>query len=265
MSTAAKTLSFIKLCWKLNLAGAMEFRFSFLITVGTMMINNAVWLFFWWVYFDRFQLVNGWGLNDVMLMWAISAGGFGLLATFFGNVLRLPNLIATGQVDAYLTQPKPVLLNVLASRMHVSAVGDLLFSFLVYFWAGDVSLLGFAKFMLALLISFLIFFGVMLLLGSLAFYLGNTEGLSGMLFDSLVTFTVYPTDIFKGLGKALLFTLIPAGFVSFLPLKLLKASVDVPFLLGALGFAIGISGFAVWFFYRGLGKYTSGNMTGMRM
>lgn len=265
MSTAARLTSFVKTCWKLNLAGAMEFRFSFLITAGTMLINNAVWLFFWWIYFDRFQVVNGWGLADVMLMWAVSAGAFGLVAVFFGNAFRLPALIATGQLDAYLTQPKPILLHVLVSRMSVSAIGDLLFAFLVYFWVGDVGLIGFAKFMLALGIGFLIFLGMALFLGSLAFYFGNTEGLSGQLFDSLVTFTVYPTDIFKGLGRALLFTLIPAGFISYMPVKLLKTAVDVPFLLGALGFSVGLFLFAAWFFGRGLRRYTSGNMTGMRM
>ncbi|WP_058303384.1 ABC transporter permease [Gorillibacterium timonense] len=265
MSTAAKLTSFIKMCWKLNLAGAMEFRFSFLITAGTMLINNAVWLFFWWIYFDRFQVVNGWDLNDVMLMWGISAGAFGLVATLFGNAFRLPGLIATGQLDAYLTQPKPILLHVLVSRMSVSAIGDLVFAILVYLWVGDVSFLGLAKFLLALFIGFLIFLGVAIIVGSLAFYFGNTEGLSSQLFDSLVTFTVYPTDIFKGLGKVLLFTLIPAGFISYMPIKVLKAAVDVPFLLAALGFSIGLSLFAVWFFGRGLRRYTSGNMTGMRM
>jgi len=265
MSTAARMTSFVKTCWKLNLAGAMEFRFSFLLTASTMILNNAVWVFFWWIYFNRFQAVNGWTLNDVMLMWAISAGAFGLVSVFFGNAFRLPNLIATGQLDAYLTQPKPILLHVLISRMSMSAIGDLTFAFLLYFWKGDVSFLGFAKFLLANLIGASIFLGVALILGSLAFYMGNTEGMSGMLFDSMVTFTVYPTDIFKGLGKALLFTLIPAGFISYMPIKLLRPAVDVPFLLGALAFASGLTLFAVWFFHRGLRRYTSGNMTGMRM
>ena len=265
MSTAVKLASFVKTCWKLNLAGAMEFRFSFLITAGTMIINNAVWVFFWWLYFNRFQTVNGWGLNDVMLMWAISAGAFGLVSVFFGNALRLPSLIATGQLDAYLTQPKPILLHVLISRMSVSAIGDLTFAFLIYFWKGDVSLVGGAKFLLALLIGAMIFLGMALLLGTLAFYLGNTEGMSSMLFDSIVTFTVYPTDIFKGLGKALLFTLIPAGFISSMPIKLLRPAVDTPFLIAALAFSFALVLFALWCFHRGLRRYTSGNMTGMRM
>ncbi|MGZ4113302.1 MAG: ABC-2 family transporter protein, partial [Tumebacillaceae bacterium] len=110
MSTVAKNLRFMWHCWKLNLAGAMEFRMSFLMTAGMMFLNNTVWIFFWGVYFTRFPLVNGWEMSDVMLMWAVGAGGFGLSASLFGNAYRIANVVSTGQLDTYLAQPKPVLL-----------------------------------------------------------------------------------------------------------------------------------------------------------
>lgn len=256
--------SFAGLSWKLNLMGAMEFRFSFLLSAGTMIINNTVWLFFWWIYFNRFKVVSGWEMHDVMMMWAVSAGSFGMMAVFFGNATRLSRLIAGGQLDGYLSQPKPVLLHVLVSRMSVSAIGDLLFAWMVYAVYGDLSLRGLLMFIAALLMGMGIFLGMAILLGSLAFYYGNTEGLSGQLFDALLAFTTYPTDIFRGLGKVMLFTVIPAGFISYMPIKLLR-SLDAGFALSVGAFGIGLLAFAVWFFYRGLARYTSGNMTGMRM
>nr|WP_239551011.1 ABC-2 family transporter protein [Paenibacillus elgii] len=150
-------LRFVWTCWKLNLTGAMEFRLSFLMTAGMMMVNNAVWIFFWGLYFQRFPVVNGWELQDVMMMWAVSAGGFGLSAVLFGNAYRLASLVAGGQLDLYLTQPKPVLLHILVSRMSVSAIGDVLFALLLYGLFGDRSPLGLLKFVLALLIAMLIF------------------------------------------------------------------------------------------------------------
>lgn len=257
-------LAFAGISWKLNLMGAMEFRFSFLLSAGTMIINNTVWLFFWWIYFNRFQIVNGWEMRDVMMMWAVSAGSFGMLAVFFGNAIRLSELIAGGQLDGYLSQPKPVLLHVLVSRMSVSAIGDLMFGWMVYAFFGDVSLRGLLLFLAALLIGLAILLGMAVLIGTLAFYYGNTEGLSRQLFNSLITFTTYPTDIFRGLGKVMLFTVIPAGFISYMPIKLLR-SIDIGFALSASAFSIGLLTFAIWCFYRGLARYTSGNMTGMRM
>src|SRR5690554_5366721 len=127
MSTAGRAwrlIQFITTSWRLNLAGAMEFRMSFLLLAGMMLINNFVWIFFWRVFFSRCNVVNGWELQDVMMMWAVSAGGLGIMAVLCGNYNRIAYMVATGQLDIYMSQPKPVLLNVLVSRMSVTAIGD---------------------------------------------------------------------------------------------------------------------------------------------
>jgi ABC-2 type transport system permease protein len=264
MSTAAKYLGFIITCWKLNIAGAMEFRMSFLLQAGMMLLNNTVWIFFWGVYFTRFPLVNGWQMNDVMMMWAVTCGGFGLMMALFGNTYSLANIIATGQLDTYLAQPKPVLLHVLISRMSFSAVGDFLFSVILYGIFGEHTLLGFAKYAVALLLAMLImmFFGI--ITQSLAFFIGNAEGLGHQFFITFITIATYPTDIFRGLGRMLLFTLIPAGFVSYLPIGFLR-EIQGTFLLSTLGATALLVILGVWFFHQGLKRYGSGNMLTVRM
>lgn len=258
-----RLLRFVLECWKLNLAGAMEFRMSFFLTAGMMIINNVVWIVFWGIYFGRFQILNGWELQDVMMLWAIAAGGFGVMATFFGNAMRISNLIATGQLDIYLTQPKPVLLHVLISRMSVSAIGDVLFALLIYIAFGDKSGLGFIKFGLAMVLSTLIFLFFTVIVNCLAFWLGSTEGLSFQLFNALLTFTTYPTSIFRGLGKIVLFTVLPAGFISYLPIGLLREA-DIPFILGSIGVTLFLCIGGISLFYGGLRRYASGNMMGLR-
>ncbi|CAM4401530.1 ABC-2 family transporter protein [Paenibacillus alkaliterrae] len=258
-----RLLTFVLRSWTLNLAGAMEFRLSFLLTAGMMIINNIVWIIFWGLYFNRFQVLNGWELHDVMMLWAVSAGGFGLMATFFGNASRIANIIATGQLDVYLAQPKPVLLHVLISRMSVSAIGDVLFALLVFAIFGDKSVAGIAKFGLALAIAAVIFIFFTVIVNCLAFWLGNTEGLSIQLFNALLTFTTYPTSIFKSWGKLVLFAVIPAGFISYLPIGLLR-EIDLPFLAGALAVSALLAAGGTLLFYRGLKRYASGNMMTLR-
>lgn len=258
-----RLLQFVWQCWKLNLAGAMEFRMSFLLTAGMMVINNVVWIVFWGLYFGRFPVLNGWELQDVMMLWAIAAGGFGVMATFFGNAMRISNLIATGQLDIYLTQPKPVLLHVLISRMSVSAIGDVLFAIIIYVTFGDKSVIGFGKFGLAMVLSTLIFLFFTVIVGCLAFWLGNAEGLSFQLFNALLTFTTYPTSIFRGLGKIVLFTVVPAGFISYLPIGLLRQA-DIPFISGAIFVTVLLCLGGIYLFYTGLRRYASGNMMGLR-
>jgi len=258
------TIRFLLTCWKLNLAGAMEFRMSFLMTAGMMVVNNFVWIFFWAVYFDRFKVVGGWTLQDVMMLWAVSAGGFGIASTLFGNMNRIAAMTAHGELDVYLVQPKPVLLNVLASRMSVSAIGDAMFSVILYVMFGDHTWLGFAKYALAHLVAAAIFLFFMIIVGSLAFWFGNAEGLTGQLFNAIVSFSTYPTDIFKGWGRIVLFTAMPAGFISYMPIGLMQEAVQIDFLLGALGMSLALAFAAVRMFYAGLRRYSSGNLMAMR-
>ncbi len=172
-------------------------------------------------------------------------------------------MVANGQLDVYLSQPKPVLLHVLISRMSVSALGEIIFTLLIYGRFGDKSFEGIFKFILALTIAALIFLFFTVAVNSFAFFIGNAEGLSFQLFNGLLVFSTYPTDIFKGAGRLILFTVVPAGFISFLPIGLLR-SVQLPFLCSALGGALGLSVGATLLFYWGLRRYTSGNMMSVR-
>ncbi|BBH21183.1 ABC transporter permease [Paenibacillus baekrokdamisoli] len=261
--SALGTIQFLLTCWKVNLASIMEYRISFLLMAGMMFINNFMWLFFWSLFFHRFSIVNNWELHDVMMLWAIGAGGFGWANVLFGNFHRIATIVAGGQLDVYLSQPKPVLLNVMASRMSLTAVGDFIFGLVVYAWVGDHSLTGALLFILSLLISGALFMAIMIIAGCCAFFIGNAEGISQQIFNGFLALTTYPTDIFRGIARLLLFTVVPAGFISYLPIGLLK-DFDLLFALGAIGFT-GLLGFiGVLLFHAGLRRYTSGNTLAMR-
>lgn len=257
------TIPFLLTCWKLNLAGAMEFRMSFFMTAGMMFLNNMIWIFFWSLFFGRFPSVNGWELQDVMLMWAVGTAGFGWTSVLLGNYNRIAFIAVSGQLDVYLTQPKPVLLHVLASRMSLTAVGDFLFGICIYAFVGDVSLGGLLRFAFGVLAAGLIFLFFNLAAGSLAFYIGNAEGLSFQLFNNFIMLTTYPTDIFKGLARVVLFTAVPAGFISYMPIGLLR-SPQPGFIYGVFMAVIVLAGLSLLLFHRGLRRYGSGNLTGMR-
>ncbi|MFD0715170.1 ABC transporter permease [Paenibacillus sp. GCM10027626] len=249
---------FLCACWKVNLASALEYRMSFFLMAGMMFINNLMWLFFWSLFFQRFPVVNGWELTDVMMLWAVSAGGFGWVSIFFGNFSRLAELIANGQLDVYLSQPKPVLLHLLVSRMSLTAIGDFLFAIAIYCWVGEHTVRGMALFALSLFISGLLFLSVMVLVGSLSFFVGNAEGVVQQTFNSFVALTTYPASIFKGWAKIILFTVFPAGLISSLPIGLLR-EFDPVFTAAAIGGTLLFFAGAMWLFHLGLRRYASGN------
>lgn len=122
----------------------------------------------------------------------------------------------------------------------------------------------FAVFMAAGTLVAGIFLGFTVLAQSLAFFIGNSESLSDQVTNSLIHFATYPAAIFHGGIKAVLFTLIPAGFINTIPVRVVREFDPVFFGLTALAATVFVVG--GWLVFRaGLRRYESGNLMQVRM
>ena len=93
-----------------------------------MAANDAMFLAFWAILYDVIDApIRGYTFTDVLFLWSVAAAGFGLGSIVCGNAAYLSRIIYQGDLDVYLTQPKPVLPNLMASRMSVASWGDLLY------------------------------------------------------------------------------------------------------------------------------------------
>src|SRR6266702_4285695 len=216
-----------------NLQAAMEYRVAFIVQIITMVANDGLWLFFWWTYFREFPLVNGWQSSNIIVIWAVAACGFGIGMGVFGNAPKLAALIMNGGLDAYLGMPRNVLLHVCVTASDPSAWGDILFAIGAFVLLLHPDLLHFALFL------FLSMLG------------------------ALTMFSTYPMNIFNGVVRIFLFTIVPAGFISFVPLQLLQ-HFSWPLFGGMIGFTLLFVSVAVTMFELGLRRYESGNLLGMQ-
>src|SRR2546423_7582600 len=148
MSIVQRELKFLVALWKANLLAAMEYRVAFLSQVVGMILNNALYFIFWIIFFQRFQQVRGWGLDEMLLLFGVVAVGFGLATFFFGNVVSLCEVITEGRLDYYLSLPRPVLLHVLASGSVASGMGDFTYGLLSFAVAGHFTLDAISRFVL---------------------------------------------------------------------------------------------------------------------
>ncbi|HLX58510.1 MAG TPA: ABC-2 family transporter protein [Ktedonobacteraceae bacterium] len=263
LKKALSVLRFMRQYLVANLQAAMEYRTAFAMQVVSMAANDCLWLFFWWTFFRQFPLVHGWQATDIVVIWAISACGFGIGMGVFGNAPRLATLIMNGGLDAYLGMPRATLLHVCISATDPTAWGDVLFAVGAFSLLLHPGVSEFGLFVLLACMVALIFASFVVIFGSLAFFMGNTDGLTNQLLGSLITFSTYPMNIFSGAVRLLLFTIIPAGFISFVPLQLLK-QFTWPLLGAMLGFTALIVALALGFFTLGLRRYESGNLLGMQ-
>ena len=263
LRTFVRTLRFMGAYVVANVQAAMEYRISFWVQIFTMVANDSLWLFFWVSYFRQYPLVHGWQSTDIVVIWAVAACGFGISMGFFGNARNLATLIMNGGLDAYLGMPRNVLLHVCVSASDPTAWGDMLFSVGAFLLFLHPDLLHIGVFVLMAFMAALIFTSFVVIFCSLSFFLGNTEGLAQQLLGILVTFSTYPMNIFNGVVRLLLFTIIPAGFISFVPLQLLH-QFTWPLLGAMVGFTMLIISAAAGLFQLGLRRYESGNLLGMQ-
>jgi ABC-2 type transport system permease protein len=253
-----KELKFLLAVWKANLQSVMEYRVAFLLQVFGMMINNAIYFLIWVIYFDRFKEVRGWGLSDMFVTYGLIASGFGLVSLLFGNVFNLGEVIAKGRLDYYLSMPRPVLLHTVASRSIASGLGDFSYGFVSYALSGQFSWAGLGRFLIGTLCAAAIFAAFMILVQSLAFWMGNSSYLSSMAINAIITFAIYPVTLFDNLAKLILFTLIPAALMGALPAQFVHTfalNTLTEISLGSLVFLA----VAVAVFRLGLRRYESGS------
>ncbi len=206
----------------IQLKAAMEYRWSFLSQILFMALNDLFLLFFWWAIFERFGSLGEWKMQDMLLLYAVGTSAFGLCVGLFGNVLHLARQISHGQLDAVLSMPPDPMLNLLVSGMNVAAYGDLLFGITLYAIVGDTSAFGWAIFGSVIVLGATVMLGFFLATQSLSFFIGSAEGLAELLSNALVTFSLYPPGIFSGWTRFVLYTAVPAGFMTHLPVELIR-------------------------------------------
>lgn len=262
----AKIKSYFSLAFAylaLNFRAKLEYRGAFISQVVAMALNDCVWLIFWIVFFTRFPVLRGWNLTDVISMWTVVAAGFGLAHGICGNAITLPSLIARGKLESWMVYPRALLPHLLIGEIEVASWGDVLFGYSAFLFLAHPDL---GQFLLFVFLTFsiaVLFVGFSIISGSIGFWLGNAEIVCEQWRMSMITLSTYPTTLFDGQAKLLLFTVIPAGFCNFFPVEALKHHSWL-YAGFAFGGALAVLACGVCVFYLGLRRYESGNLMEMR-
>jgi ABC-2 type transport system permease protein len=256
--------TFVAALCRSQIQASVALRGAFWSSAGFMLLNDLMFFTTWWIIMSRFGNVRGWTLDDVMCLFAISAGGYGAAVVTCGGCQDLARKIDDGELDAYLTQPKSVLLQALGSRTHISGWGDIAAAAGLLALSGRVSLQSAPWLALALLCAAVNYVAHGVIAHSLAFWLGRIHTLARSIWEFTISFSLYPPALFEGPIKVLLFTLLPAGLVAYLPVDVFRTpspSIVLVTLLATLAHV----GIALAVFSRGLRRYSSGTRFGVRV
>lgn len=264
LSMVAKYISLTWEMTKSSILSAMEYRVSFLVQVFGMLVNDIALVAIWLIFFQKFPSINGWQFQDTAMLFALTTVNFAIVMIFARGAFELSKTIARGELDYYLSFPKNVLWHASVSKTDISAIGDLLFGLIIFFFSGDISFEKIGLFAVIGVLTALIFLNFIIITQSITFYVGNFEEAAEQMFHALLGFTLYPQTAFYGALKIIMLTIIPAFFIATLPVQLIQ-KFNLEFFLILLGFWILTTIIATIIFRRGLRRYESGNLINVKM
>ena len=243
---------------KYGLMREMINKTSFIMNVLFMILNNASFIIQWIVIYSLREDVGGYTFNQVLLLWAIAASTYGFSRFFFKRSFSLSELITNGKLDSFLVQPKNVLISVITTEVEVSAIGDILYGYIVLAISG-LTVTKFLLFSFFSITGAVIIVDIAVILGSLSFWFGKSEMIADTGNTLITNFATYPDGIFKGAARILLLTVIPVGFTSYIPVWVMtEFNLWLFFIIIAITVLLTIITFLI--FYRGLRRYSSSNL-----
>jgi ABC-2 type transport system permease protein len=261
--SARGTLRFAGALLATNLKATFALRGAFWLQAAFMAANNAVFFSVWWIFFRRFDDIGGWKLRDMLALYGIAATSFGLAVVVGSGMRDLARTISDGDLDPYLVQPKDLLLHVVGSRCSASGFGDLVSGAVLLGLSGHVTWATAPGVVVCTVAGATVFLSCGVLFHSLAFWLGPVNDWARQTWEFLIVFTVYPQTIYGPFLRVLLFTVLPAGFIGFVPVEWLRAPSPTGLAI-AVGAAALYAALAYAVFRRGLKRYESGNRFGVR-
>ena len=237
-------------------------RGAFLLESALMIGNNLIFFSLWWIFFKQFDEIGGWGLKEMAASMAMLSGAYGLSNVCFGGIKNLGAIILNGDLDPFMTQPKNLLIHAMGSKSRSKGWGHLMTA-VILLALGGFEASSFPLILLLIVCGAIIFSSMGVIVHSLTFWLGSIESVSQKYLDSLFLFALYPTNIYSGILQLVMFTVIPAGLIGYIPVELLRSFSFEKMAILLTASAL-FTGAAFLLFYLGLRRYESGNKFGMR-
>ena len=246
---------------------AMSYRVSFISTIVGGVAFQGAQLLFIGVLLSKFNVIDGWRLNDIALLFAMRLAAHAFYVVPFGALLSIDQAIQQGDVDRYLLRPSGIYLQIITRYAPLMALGDALLGFAslaifaphssVSWTPGKVAFL-----ITALIGGGLVEAGLQTFLAGLSFRMTSTMSLRILADDTITRFSSYPLTMFNRWGFLSLTFFFPMAFIAYLPATVLLGRTDqlpIPAWLAAISPCGGLIVFTIGLtlFNRMIRRYNS--------
>lgn len=249
---------------KASFRSRMQYKFNFIFsTLMSSFIQISEFLMVALVMM-RFGDMKGWTLYEVSYLYGVMMISKAIYRTLASDVHHLEKYLVSGDLDAILIRPVPVLLALMTqnSRILIAEIGQglilLVISMKALITNGQIDWVAVPLTGFIILTGAIILFAIGLATAAAGFWLTRIESLQNMTEDASQTAARYPLGIYPKWLQTALLVVIPVGFVNYMPaLYVLRHQGGIGLLLGTLAVSLAALWLAMRFWKLGLSRYQS--------
>ena len=251
-----KTLSYLWALFYANMKSYGPDKKKIFIMSFFMIIQNSMFFAIWVILFGSVKELRGWGAEDVARMFGLTASAIGLSLFCFNGARTIAYRIHEGTMDAFIARPREVLPALLMSSSSPASLGDLFYGPLMWLCFGNMGLHQWLLMIFLVINTAIIFTACTIAVFSAAFWLKGSTKFPEQLFEMLIIMSVNIVHGQPFLVKIIVYTVLPAAFINYLPVQLVRE-----FDWGTFALVCGASVFYIWLamriFRAGLRRYVN--------
>ena len=222
MARVLHTLSVLPFLVRLFVKSEMEYRGAWLLDRVAQVVNYGAGYAAIWVLLARFDTLGGWTWPELALLLSFQLFVYSIGASFsFVQMRELEEAIQRGQFDVLMARPFSPWAYIVFSRLNVGYAGHVALAVPMMAWSLSQTHLIWSAATVAYLVaavvgSAMLVAAVMTMVGACAFVLVRSRYLYAIFFG-FFELTRYPLSIFPAGIQWVLFTVVPLGFVNYVP------------------------------------------------
>ncbi|TXK74393.1 ABC transporter permease [Paenibacillus sp. N3.4] len=249
---------------KASLRSRMQYKFNFFFSTAMASFIHISEFLMVALVMMRFGNIKGWTLYEVCYLYGVMMISKAIYRTLASDVHHLEKYLVSGDLDALLTRPIPVLLALMTqnSRVLFAEIGQGILLLVIVMKAlmanGQIGWSAIPLTGLIILTGAVILFAIGLATAAAGFWLTRIESLQNLTEDASQTASRYPLSLYPKWLQGTLLVLIPVGFVNYIPaLYVLRHQGGMGMLLGTMAVACVALWLAMRYWKLGLTRYQS--------
>jgi len=211
----------------------MQYSASFLTLCIAHLFSTSIYFLGVWVLFDRFQMVKGWTVYEVGLIYGIVHIGFGLGESFARGFERFSYMLIQGDFDRVLLRPINPLLQIAAHDIQLLRLSRCIQGAFILGWSASHFSFAFISIQTLVIIFSIIgttclFYGLLVIQAALSFWTTETLEIMNITTYGGLQTGQYPMSFYNRSFRLIFTFVIPLSCVAYYPIAALLQRESIP-------------------------------------